>query len=276
MTTPTHGLRKTYLAGCRCQPCCAANTRYAKWRDLVGPRLVDATPARQHIAGLRAAGVGRREIARRSGISQTVIDRLAGVGRHHATAARVRPDTLTAILAVTTDDRAPGSVLDAAGTHRRLQALIAIGWTQTDLANRTGLRLPTVNALAHGRWGKVQHATHLAVRSVFEELSGRPGPSARARAQALRHGWAPPLAWDDETIDDPTATPTGVANPRTPRSRAEVIEDFLDTWDTHLGDVQLAAFRLDITPTALERTLQLARRGGSDIRFHGSAVRTAS
>lgn len=271
-----HGVRSTYVAGgCRCEPCCAANTRYAKWRELNGPRLVDATPARQHIAALRNAGVGRREIARRAGVALTVINRLAGMDRSQP-AHRVRPETLAAILAVTPDHRAPGAVIPATGTRRRLQALIAIGWTQAELAHRTAATPSTVNALINERWPNVQHATHLRVCRVFDDLSGTPGPSARSRLMAARRGWAPPLAWDDDTIDDPTAIPVGTADPRATRTRAEVIEDFLDTWDHHLGDVQLAAFRLDVTPTALERTLQLARRAGSDIRFHGSAVARAS
>lgn len=276
MTNRPHGIRSTYVAGgCRCAPCCAANTRYAKWRELHGTVLVDAAPARDHIAVLRAAGVGRREIARRSGVGVTVVNRLAGVDRNKP-AARVRPETLAAILSVTIDDRAPGSVLDATGTRRRLQALVAIGWTQTELANRTGILLSTVNALANGRWGKVQHATHLQVCRVFEELSGTPGPSTRSRLMATRRAWAPPLAWDDDTIDDPTADPVGAALTPAKRTREEILEDFADTWDDHLGDVQVAAFRLGVTPLSLERTLQLARRAGSDIRFHGSAVSRAS
>lgn len=30
---------------------------------------------------------------------------------------------------------------------------------------------------------------------------------ANAKRAALRHGWLPPLAWDDDTIDDPAASP---------------------------------------------------------------------
>lgn len=271
-----HGVRSTYVAGgCRCDACCAANTRYAKWRELHGTVLVDSTPARDHIAALRAAGVGRREIARRARLARSVVNRLAGVDRSKP-AARVRPETLAAILAVTVDDLAPAAVVDALGTRRRLQALIAIGWTQTELADRTGLLLSTVNALVNERWANVQHGTHIRVGRVFDELSGTPGRSARARTMAARRGWTAPLTWDDDTIDDPAATPDGAAPAHAKRTRDEVLEDFHDTWDEHLGDVQVAAFRLGVTPTALERTLQLARRAGSDIRFHGSAVSRAS
>ena len=277
MTQPRkHGVRSTYVAGgCRCPLCCAANTRYAKWRELHGTILVDSTPARTHIAVLRAAGVGRREIASRAGVSPTVVTRLAGVDRNRP-ANRVRPDTLAAILAVTIDDLAPAAVVDATGTRRRMQALIAIGWTQTDLASRIGVTLSTLNALVNERWHQVQHSTHLRARDVFDDLSGTPGRSPRARTMAARRGWTAPLTWDDDTIDDPTAVPDGAAPAHAKRTRDEVLEDFLDTWDSHLGDVQVAAFRLGVTPTALERTLQLARRAGADIRFHGSAVSRAS
>jgi transcriptional regulator with XRE-family HTH domain len=266
--TRTHGVRSTYVAGgCRCDACCAANTRYAKWRELHGTVLVDSTPARDHIAALRAAGVGRREIARRARLARSVVNRLAGVDRSKP-AARVRPETLAAILAVTVDDLAPATVVDALGTRRRLQALISIGWTQTDLAHRTGLLLSTVNALVNERWANVQHGTHLRVCRVFDELSGTPGRSDRARAMAARRRWAPPLAWDDDTIDDPTATPVGVAAPSTKRTRAEIVEDFLDTWADHAGDVRAAALRLGVTEVALARTLYLARQDGHDLAFH--------
>jgi hypothetical protein len=35
----------------------------------------------------------------------------------------------------------------------------------------------------------------------------RPGPSHRTRARARALGYAPPLAWDDDAIDDPSAQP---------------------------------------------------------------------
>ena len=46
------------------------------------------------------------------------------------------------------------------------------------------------------------------------------GPGAeRARSTAKRKGWAPPMAWDDDTIDDPQAKPVGL---RTRKARKAI------------------------------------------------------
>lgn len=44
-------------------------------------------------------------------------------------------------------------------------------------------------------------------REVYERLSMSPGPSQTCRDRARSRGYAPPLAWDEHTIDDPRATP---------------------------------------------------------------------
>ncbi|MGO5480449.1 hypothetical protein ACTQVS_09920, partial [Anaerovoracaceae bacterium HCP3S3_H6] len=50
------------------------------------------------------------------------------------------------------------------------------------------------------------------------------GPqSTRVRNYAERQGWAPPAAWDDDTIDDPTATPHGIRHTQS-RTRAGIDE----------------------------------------------------
>lgn len=67
----------------------------------------------------------------------------------------------------------------------------------------------------HGTRG-VTVATRDAVRALYDELWDAIPPAAawrerqatsRARGLAARYGWAPPMAWDDETIDDPAAVP---------------------------------------------------------------------
>ena len=53
---------------------------------------------------------------------------------------RIRPETAQRLLRVQISDanRAAASHVNATGTHRRLQALVAIGWTQTALAAELG------------------------------------------------------------------------------------------------------------------------------------------
>lgn len=54
-------------------------------------------------------------------------------------------------------------------------------------------------------------STRDAVRRLYDELSWTVPPPSRIRSRAQRMAaarrWAPPLAWDDETIDDPKARP---------------------------------------------------------------------
>ena len=54
---------------------------------------------------------------------------------------------------------------------------------------------------------RVQRRTAEKVARLYDELSMVAGPSTRATTEAKRKGWAPPLAWDEEDLDDPAAKP---------------------------------------------------------------------
>jgi hypothetical protein len=104
---------------------------------------------------------------------------------------------------------------DAYRVRRRLQALVAIGWSQAKLADRLGMLGGNFGRVI-GRTDQVLASTARAAQELYEELWSSPPPetdhrsrqsASRARNQAARAGWAPPLAWDDDTIDDPTAMP---------------------------------------------------------------------
>lgn len=96
------------------------------------------------------------------------------------------------------------SLIDRTGTLRRVQALMAMGWACRDIAARIGYARPD-DLLRPGR--PILRETAERVARLYEELCMTPGPSVRARAIAARRGYAPPLAWDDDTIDDPNALP---------------------------------------------------------------------
>jgi len=101
------------------------------------------------------------------------------------------------------------ALVDSTGTARRLRALAAIGWGVEALGERLG---PSKSRVGNCR---IQHRATIARRSaaavarVYDELSMVPGPCSKARAHALKQGWPPPLAWDDDRIDDPKARPRG-------------------------------------------------------------------
>jgi hypothetical protein len=132
----------------------------------------------------------------------------------------------------TLDDYPPNAVVSTVGSRRRLQALATIGWTRRALAARTDaavdrfnqvMQLPTTSA-----------AMAFIVRDLYDELwsrspSEREVPSAsvlRTRNMAVRNGWYGPLAWDDETIDDPETLPSTDAT----RPVAAEGENVADRW----------------------------------------------
>lgn len=96
-------------------------------------------------------------------------------------------------------------LVDATGTTRRLRALAAVGWSNSELGKRAGVDHSTVCQWANSR--RVRVATAATVRRLYEELSMTPGPSTKVRQLAAKRGWPPPLAWDDDRIDDPAARP---------------------------------------------------------------------
>ncbi len=163
-------------------------------------RYVEATDTRTTLQGFLDANVPLRAVARASGLSDTAIGNLTQ-GRHDqvqaATAAKVASLTLADIYA-----RATGTV-PAVGAVRRVQALMAIGWRKADL-HAAGI--PTTQLVTRSR-AHITAAGWHQVRQVYDRLCMTPGPSPATRERATRRGYAPPLAWDEGTIDDPRATP---------------------------------------------------------------------
>jgi hypothetical protein len=104
-------------------------------------------------------------------------------------------------------DRLAGNprIVDATGTHRRLRALMALGWRARDLAPRIGWHSGELDTIF--RRMTVHRDTAAAIRDVYRELSDKQGPSEQTRRRAARNGWLMPIWWDDETIDDPAWTP---------------------------------------------------------------------
>lgn len=222
-----------------------------------------------HIAALQAGGVGVHRIARLSGVPYSVVYRhSAGATRGAATIA---VDAANRILAVPVDGRAvaPRRLVRAVGTRRRVQALVACGWSRQQLAVRLGATPTTIGTLARADVCSVHMA--VAVRDLYEVLwdkqpTAATGPQrqsvSRARAEAGRRGWAPPLAWDDGTIDDPSAVPdTGVTTGR--RGQADRIEDLAWLLD-HDVDPAAAIIRAGFTTRSYALKV-LARAGHRDL-----------
>lgn len=211
--------------GCGCEPCMQAGRRYAKRQSHLGrtgrSNLVDAQPARDHVRQLLKGGLTLGQVEQRSGVHRTGLRHLVGTGSDgRPAAARVRRDTAARLLAVTAArvGEETNGLVDPAGTRRRLQALVATGWTQSALARRLGILPANLPKIVHGGRSAIRVATRDAVRALYDELWDQPPPAStpaerRARTRALTfaaaHGWPPPMAWDDDLIDDPVAQPAG-------------------------------------------------------------------
>lgn len=139
-----HGIRLQYMAGCRCLKCRMANSNYQTSRaraqkagDWNG--LVDAAEARAHVLKLGKQGVGYRTVARAAGISKTTLQKVLN-GKRLQIRARFSRD----VLAVTKDMAAPHSFVKAGRLWRRIERLLAQGFTKADLARRLGYTRPAL------------------------------------------------------------------------------------------------------------------------------------
>lgn len=224
-----HGQRLGYmLDGCRCLPCCAANSEYESRRVRLRAYgrgtpsgLIDAQPVRDHVEALQAAGMGWKRIAAAAGVPNGTMSRLlfGKPEQGYGPSKRINPDAAERLLAVplpTPEQLGGGTVIDGTGTRRRLQALVAAGWSQAALAAKLDMSAGNFGSLIHGHRrkagaGRVLAFTHRAVAALYDELWDAQPPTGRGRHDAARaaqrYGWPPPAAWDDDTIDDPDATP---------------------------------------------------------------------
>lgn len=202
--------RSCYVSGCDHPECAAANRAYSKERAKVTwqPDRVDAEYARAHVTMLRNKGMGLREIARASGVHRSTLANLFRSNKSGKPAAYLTRATHEKIMAVTLR-RPNGSRVLGIGTARRAQALVAMGWTQTYLAERIGWTGGNFSTLLNGR--PVRKDTAIKVARLYEELKYRRGPSDRARTRAAKYGWAFPDEWEGLAIDDPKTNPRRIA-----------------------------------------------------------------
>lgn len=222
MTTPVrpidHGTLTGYkIRACRCEHCTGAQTRYnARRARLIAygqwQPFVDAAPVRDHVRAIQEQGLGWKRVAALAGVSPSTISKIlyGDTGRGMAPSKRVRPETAAAILAVRADlDTLSVAVsIDAVGTQRRMQALAALGWSLSEQARRLGRTVANYAQIL--KRDRVSVRTARDVRALYAELSMMPPVAQwpgngviRARNEARRRGWLPPLAWDDDLIDLP-------------------------------------------------------------------------
>ncbi|WP_229686350.1 hypothetical protein [Longimycelium tulufanense] len=170
---------------------------------------------RQHVQALYRLGWSAIHIAKAANTTEShVIKILEGKPRH------TRKETARAILAL---PLVPGAAErqhhNPVGTVRRLHALMRVGWSAHTIAQRCGSTLATIRGASRGI---VSYRTASLVAQVYEELSGTPGDNPNTAKTARVLGYPSPMAWDDDTIDDPKAKPRGIANKPAPKPHSYV------------------------------------------------------
>jgi plasmid maintenance system antidote protein VapI len=176
-----------------------------------GP-LVDAEPARRHVQALMAAGVGYARIAAAAGVATSTINHMLYPRHSRQPAAKLNHENARRILSVRAEDVVTGLV-NAAGSARRIRALMAVGWPPMHLATRIGVHPHYVSEIHRSNqvFATTAHAVAATYNQLWDKNPQHYGVSQQAanrfRNYARANGWAPPAAWDDDQLDDPAGAP---------------------------------------------------------------------
>ncbi|MFJ7999030.1 hypothetical protein ACIQ7D_18045 [Streptomyces sp. NPDC096310] len=233
MSAREHGSYVKYkLDGCRCLPCRQGEARYRADRSRAiaygtWQPYVDAEPVRAHVRILGEFGIGWMRLARIAGVPRGTVSKLlyGDPARSMGPSKRLLPKNAAALLAVepSLDNLGASALIDGTGTRRRLRALVAAGWPQLRLADRLGIDPGNFGYTIRGD-RHVKVGTARAAIALYDELwkidprehGVRSHVYERTRKQAFEARWAPVGAWDDDTIDDPTAFPDWTGQCGTP------------------------------------------------------------
>lgn len=243
-----HGQRATYvLDQCRCTPCSKASAEAENERTRLKAygrynKYVDAYPIRLHLQELKDYGIGLKQVGRVSGVSNGSLTKIwyglyetTGNGQSggangpgnltRGPSRRVLRTTAERIYAV---EPIPANLSPVAADHERtpaarthLQALVALGWSMSKLAERLGILPsnlgPIIGTSTAGGSNKrdglriLSRITVDRIEALFEELAMTLPPRTghrdkiaytRSLNYARERGWVPPLALDDLVTDD--------------------------------------------------------------------------
>jgi DNA-binding Lrp family transcriptional regulator len=156
-----------YNGGCRCDACRRANAEYTALRKAERGRgnankVIDATPAREHIRRLQRAGVGYRAIADVTSLTHRIV-----LGIKLGRRLKAREQTVKKILRVNVECRADGAHVSARSTWLRIQKLCEEGYSKKELAKLLDYKMPNLQL----RKNKVTVRNRARVERLFEKLT---------------------------------------------------------------------------------------------------------
>lgn len=180
----------------------ADEVAYQRDRARGRARYVPAEPVRRKLQQFLDADVPVRALSRSSGLSAPALRAIVDGERdvvQRRTAEYVSRLTLTGVYEQQQSGHVP-----KVGAVRRVQALMAMGWTRNHITEAGATSLPRVlsgpgNLITLEKWREI--------KDVYDQLGMTPGPSPETKGHARSRGYSPPLAWDDSTIDNPHARP---------------------------------------------------------------------
>jgi hypothetical protein len=165
----SHGTRSSYVKGCRCNKCRAANAEYIRSRRRVrsGPKeneeVVDATQARQFLQSLSEHGIGRNSVHKASGVGNRLIWNITS-----GKTKRILRSTEERLLAIKTQEALPrGAIVDSEITLQQIDALVREGFTRGDIADRLHR---FSNRLRIGEKNKVRVSSALRINKLYRTL----------------------------------------------------------------------------------------------------------
>jgi hypothetical protein len=180
-------------------------------RNTGRPGTVSPERAAAHIAKFRAASIEDKDIIAMMGVTRNTFYRvMRGLPLRRETEQRI----LSVPAPKPAGPMATVVKVPAVGTHRRLQALLWQGWPSGELERRLGLHQWWIGRSFRHR-KTVTMAVEARVAALYDQLwnvlpedAGVDPERARStREQAAEAGYAGPLEWDDDSINDPHAVP---------------------------------------------------------------------
>lgn len=287
--------------GCKRDECLEARRKKQKRNKFLlqsgRPGMVNAGRAADHLTKFRKAGLRDSEIIQMVCIPRSTFYR---VMRGEPLTRRSEQRILSVPVPPPTGEIRTLAAVDATGTHRRLKALMWLGWPPRVLEERLDVHADwTERSLTKRK--RVTLVTEARVRSIYDEwwnlqperAGVEPSSAESTRMYARSLGWDGPLAWDDDTIDDPNALPlTDAVAPVAseggnlaarwlmgesvilePEDRKEVLTHLFE-WTNQTCE-EIAA-RLEMTPAAAEqawnRMKKKARADGRPVPWRRAYV----
>jgi len=199
------------------------------------PNWMDAQPVRDHVNLLGANGIGQRQLSALSGVSRWSFRYLmygTSDGRY-SESNKISADSYRRIMSVSLslDHVHALGMVDATITRRKLEALVAMGWSQKYLAERLGVARG--NSWKMFRLTKISGYRARQVRDLFNELwdkrpAKKDGYYFRELRYAERRGYVTALAWNDiEDLDEEQPQPYPLYRRTSHHSREDAQADVL-------------------------------------------------